>query len=284
MSGKLFICPTPIGNLQDITLRVLEVLRQVDLIAAEDTRQTRKLLTHFQIKKELTSYHEHNERSKGPGLVEQLKSGRQIALVSDAGMPGLSDPGHRLVKACLEENIAFEVLPGPSAAITALVLSGLPTASFIYLGFLPRKQGERRKLLKEAASEPRTLVFYESPHRVESSLRNIYDILGNRKMVIARELTKKFEEVLRGTVQEILARVEKKPPKGELVLVVSGSEQTHLVPPAAKLREMVVVEMAAGLSKKEAIKKLSGQLRISKKIVYEAAKDLHEEVGKDRMS
>lgn len=283
MNGKLFICPTPIGNLKDITLRVLEVLQRVELIAAEDTRETRKLLTHYQIKKELTSYHEHNERSKSKVLIEQLKAGKQVALVSDAGMPGLSDPGHRLIKACLEESVDLEVLPGPSAAITALVLSGLPAGSFSYLGFLPRKKGERRRLLEEVASEPRTLVSCESPHRLEAALHDVLEMMGNRQIVVARELTKRFEEVLRGTAMEIIVQAKEKRLKGEIVLVVSGAEQTHVIPSPERLKKMVLSEMRVGVSKKEAIKKIAGELKISKKIVYEAVKDLRDQEAKDKI-
>lgn len=220
--GKLYVCATPIGNLEDITLRVLRILKEVDLIAAEDTRRTRGLLTHYGIKTPLTSYHEHNEIRKGEELVGKLKAGQDIALVSESGMPSISDPGFRLVRSCLEEDIAVEVLPGPSAALTALVASGLATDRFAFEGFLPRKKGKREKMLAELASETRTIILYESPHRIERTLESIATIMGGRRMVLARELTKKFEEVRRGTAQEIFRSVKENPPKGEIVLVIEG--------------------------------------------------------------
>lgn len=220
--GKLYVCATPIGNLEDITLRVLRILKEVDLIAAEDTRRTRGLLTYYSIKTSLTSYHEYNEIRKGRELIGKLKAGQDVALVSESGMPAISDPGFRLVRSCLEENIPVEVLPGPSAALTALVASGLATDRFVFEGFLSRKKGKRDKMLTLLADETRTIVLYESPHRIEQTLESINAVMGERRMVLARELTKKFEEFRRGTAGEILKSVRENPPKGEIVLVIEG--------------------------------------------------------------
>lgn len=220
--GRLFVTATPIGNLEDITLRALRVLKEADVIAAEDTRITRKLLNRYEIKTPLVSLYEHNEQSRIPELLEKIRNGKQIAQVSDAGTPGISDPGYRLIKACLEEGLPVEVIPGPTALINALVMSGLPTDRFLFIGFLPPKSAGRRKLLTELGEERGTLVFYESPHRVKKTLADIDDILGNRPVVLARELTKMFEETIRGTAAEILEKVGTKNIKGEIVLVVGG--------------------------------------------------------------
>ncbi len=270
--GKLFVCPTPIGNLKDITLRVLETLKEVDLIAAEDTRETRKLLTHFGSKVPITSYHEHNEVTKRKELLNKLLEGEKIALVSDAGMPGLADPGHRLIKACIENEIEFFVLPGPSAFVVALVASGLLTASFIYQGFLPRKKGERAKLLKSLLSEKRTLVFYESPHRIEKTLEDIWEILGERKIVLARELTKKFEEIIRGNVAEVFAKIKREKPKGEMVLVIEGAKEIKKTYSEANLRKQILNLIKEGLTKKEALKKVAEETGVSKRVLYELVK------------
>lgn len=228
--GKLYVCATPIGNLEDITLRALRVLKEADLVAAEDTRHTRGLLAHFDIHTPLTSYHEHNELAKGRELIAKLREGLDVALVSESGMPAISDPGFRLVRSAIEESIPVEVLPGPSAALTALVVSGLPTDRFVFEGFLSPKAGKRDRRLAELASEPRTIILYESPHRIERTLRAIYERLGDRRIVLARELTKKFEEVRRGTVGEILESVKTRPPKGEIVLVIEGQSRRAAEP------------------------------------------------------
>lgn len=273
--GKLFICPTPIGNLKDITLRVLETLKEVDLIAAEDTRETRKLLTHFGIKVPITSYHEHNEATKGKELLGKLLAGKKIALVSDAGMPGLADPGHRLIKACIEKGIEVEVLPGPSAFVTALVASGLPTDSFVYQGFLPRKKRERIKLLKELVLEKRTLIFYETPHRLVAALGDVLAVLGVRKMALARELTKKFEEIVRGNSSEVLEVVKSKKPKGEMVLIVEGAKAAKKeFLDEAYLRKQIVSLINKGLTKKEALKKIAEEEEVPKRMLYELVKEV----------
>jgi len=271
--GKLYICATPIGNLEDVTLRVLRILKEADLVAAEDTRKTRKLFSKYQIRTPLTSYYEHNEETRGKVLIKKLREGKTVALVSEAGMPGISDPGHKLIRACIEENIDLEVLPGPSALISSLVISGLPTDRFTFQGFLPRKTGERRNLLKKLAGGEETLVFYESPHRLRASLGEILSSLGDRKIAVVRELTKKFEEVLRGSVSEIIKRIEEIKVRGEIVLVVEGS---FLKPQLSAdfLRNEVFKQMKEGISKKDAITRTSREKKVSKKQVYEAAKDL----------
>ncbi len=222
MPGRLFVCATPIGNLEDVSLRLLRTLSEVDAIAAEDTRRTRKLLTHHNIHAHVVSYHEANEAARTTELVDRLRRGQRIALVTDAGMPAVSDPGWHLVRACIDEGIAVEVVPGPSAVLTALVASGLPPARFAFEGFLSRKDGERRRRLEAIAGDDRTLVFFEAPGRVVATLRSMLDVLGPRQAAVARELTKLHEEVLRGTLPELIARLEGVELRGEVALVVAG--------------------------------------------------------------
>ena len=272
--GKLYICPTPIGNLEDITIRVLKVLREVDLIAAEDTRHTLKLLNHFRIQKPLTSYHEHNFRTKGIILINKLLEGKNIALVSDAGMPGISDPGLDIIKLCIEEKIPFEVLPGAMAGILALVGSGLDTTKFAFEGFLEKDKGNRRKRLKTIQKEDRTLVFYEAPHRIIYTLKDMASILGNREAVIARELTKIHEEFIRGNMIELIEYLTLNPPKGEIVLLCEGADLEKLaIEEKNKLeqitiREHILLFMKDGLDKKAAIKEVAKRRNISKRTVY----------------
>jgi len=220
--GILYIVSTPIGNLEDITLRALRILGEIDLIAAEDTRHTGLLLKHFGIQKPMTSYFEGNERRKKEAILSQLKQGARIALVSDAGTPGISDPGFRLVQLAIENQIRVIPIPGPSALITALSISGLPTDAFIFKGFLPNKSKKRRDFLKSIEEVRETLLLYESPHRISETLKDILEILGDREMVLTRELTKLYEEVLRGKTTEIFEQIKKKTLKGEITLVVSG--------------------------------------------------------------
>ncbi len=222
--GVLYVVSTPIGNLEDITLRALKVLKEVDLVAAEDTRRTGLFLKHYGIKNRLESYHDFNKERKAPALIEELKSGRSVAVTSDAGTPGVSDPCYLLVKLAIQEKIKIVPIPGASAFLSALVVSGLPTDRFAFEGFLPAKSGKRRKRLKELYEEKRTLIFYESPHRLLKTLQDISEILGQRKMVVARELTKKFEEIKRGTPDEIKKYFQKSKIKGELVLIIRGAE------------------------------------------------------------
>jgi 16S rRNA (cytidine1402-2'-O)-methyltransferase len=224
MTGTLFVVATPIGNLQDITLRALDTLRTADLIACEDTRQTAKLLARHQIRKPLVSLHDHNERQRTPQLLERLKAGESVALVCDGGTPLISDPGWWLVRQTLDAGIPVQHLPGPCAAIAALVLSGLPTDRFVFEGFLPAKPGARRKRLEMLRNEPRTVVLYESPHRLLKTLREIRDVLGDVEATCARELTKQFEEVRRGRASELLAHFDHHPPRGEFVVVFSNRQ------------------------------------------------------------
>jgi 16S rRNA (cytidine1402-2'-O)-methyltransferase len=218
----LYIVATPIGNLRDITLRALEVLKSVDLIAAEDTRHSGMLLKHFGIKKALISYHEHNEAMRTAELVERLAGGEQVALITDAGTPGLSDPGVRLVRECIKRELPFTIIPGPSSILTALVGSGFSTQKFSFHGFLPVKSGQRERELRSAAERDETTIFFESPYRLSKTLAACIDIMADRQLCTARELTKKFEEFRRGTARELLAHYEANPPKGEIVLVISA--------------------------------------------------------------
>jgi 16S rRNA (cytidine1402-2'-O)-methyltransferase len=219
----LYVIATPIGNLGDITLRALEVLKSVDLVAAEDTRHSGLLMKHFGIKKPFISCHEHNEAKRTAELVERLARGENIALITDAGTPGLSDPGLRLVRECIQRELSFTIIPGPSSILTALVGSGFSTAKFSFRGFLPVKTGRRERELRAAAESDETIIFFESPYRLIKTLAACIDVMPDRQLCIARELTKKFEEFRRGTARELLAHYEAQPPKGEIVLVISGS-------------------------------------------------------------
>lgn len=250
--GRLFLCATPIGNLQDITLRVIETLRRVDLVAAEDTRRTRKLFSRHDIHTPMMSYREENRLKAGRKVIECLEGGGDVALVSDAGTPGISDPGTHLVSMCLENSIEVEALPGPNAALTALVVSGLPTDRFIFEGFLPRKKGARRRVLEELSGERRTLVFHESPARIAGTLVDVEEVLGDRRVAVARELTKKFEEVIRGNVSGVRERIGEEPVRGELVLVVEGSTGDSGVTEEEALCEVERLR-SGGLSLKDAV-------------------------------
>lgn len=278
MAGKLYVCPTPIGNLEDITYRTLRVLNEVDLIAAEDTRHTIKLLNHFEINKTLTSYHEYNKLTKGPILIDKLLEGINIALVSDAGMPGISDPGQDLVALCIDHGIDIEVLPGASAFVIALVGSGLPSWKFAFEGFLDRDKKSKKKRLEEIRYEERTLIIYESPHRLKESLKFMEEILGDRKIAVCRELTKKHEEYMRSNISQVRAYYEDNDPRGEYILIVEGSNETR---PDKKNsydgldeRAYVIKLMEEGLSKKDAIKMVARDRKLKKDIVYKEVLDL----------
>jgi 16S rRNA (cytidine1402-2'-O)-methyltransferase len=270
----LYICATPIGNLEDITLRVLRVLKEVDLIAAEDTRVTRKLLSYFEISTRITSYHEHNEVAKGVEIIKILKRGHSVALVSDAGMPGISDPGHRLIAKCIEEGIPIEPLPGASSLVTALVVSGLPTDGFVFQGFMSRRKGERTRQLNELMACRKTAIIFESPYRLAATLKDIAAIDSRRPTVIARELTKKFEEVIRGTAAELYNRITERPVKGEIVLLIGALDEPVLSAKAdiseETMRDEVLKRINEGLSKKEAISAVARDYRIEKRRVYNA--------------
>ncbi len=221
-TGCLYLVATPIGNLEDITVRALRVLGEADLIACEDTRQTAKLLRHYNIRKPMVSYHEHNELTRSAELVIRIEQGTRVALVSDAGMPVISDPGHRLVSLCLRHHLPVIPIPGPSALIAALAASDLPVEEFLFVGFLPSQARARRKALGQLVSEPRTLVLYEAPHRVAETLADAMDLLGRRPAVIAREVTKLHEEFLRGDLAELLVQIRRRPPRGEMTLLIGG--------------------------------------------------------------
>ena len=251
----LYIVPTPIGNLEDITLRALRILREARLIAAEDTRTTRKLLDHYQISTPLTSYHEHNKLTKLDAILDALASG-DVALVSDAGTPGISDPGFELIREAIARQITVVPLPGPSAVVTALVASGLPTDSYLYLGFLPRKASALREALADVAHERRTLVAYESPHRLTETLEAILESLGDRPIAVARELTKFYEEIQRGPVSAVLAHYREHEPRGEITLVIGGAPEPVAEQPwdEGRVRSALQARLDAGDSRREAAK------------------------------
>lgn len=253
--GTLYLIATPIGNLEDITLRALRLLREVGLIAAEDTRQTHKLLEHFQINTRVTSYFEHNKLDKVEMILEALKSS-DVALVSDAGTPALNDPGYELVRAALAAGFQVSPVPGPSAPVAALVASGLPTDAFLYLGYLPRKSGERLRMLEKVADLPYTLIFLETPHRLLVSLGDLYLVLGNRQIAVTRELTKKFEEIQRGTLGEVLEYFRKQAPRGEFTLVVAGKSAAKEEWDEVSIRKA----LAQGLTEGEAPASLASRL------------------------
>ena len=273
-SGILYICGTPIGNLEDITLRALKVLKKVKLIAAEDTRHTKKLLNHYQINTKITSYYEYNKFKKAPHLVEILKNYQDIALVSDAGMPGISDPGYVLVNLALKNNIKIIPVPGVSALITALVVSGLPTDKFVFEGFLPRKIKERKRYFKSIENEERTLIFYETPHRLKRTLKDMLEIWGDRKIVIARELTKKFEEIIRGNLSQVITEINTKEIKGEITLVVQGgikkkeNDATDFLKDECIMEEYLRKLKNQGYSNRDIIKIAQEKLNIPKNLIY----------------
>lgn len=276
MSGTLYLCATPIGNLEDITLRCIRILKEADLIAAEDTRNSIKLLNHFGIKTPMTSYHEYNKAGKGHKLVERLKAGEDIALITDAGTPGISDPGEDLVRLCREEGIPVTAVPGAAACITALTISGLPTRRFAFEAFLPADKKERQAVLKEMENETRTMVVYEAPHRLVRTLKNLKEVLGNRRIRICRELTKKHEDVFAATIEEAAAYYEQQEPRGECVIVIEGKSREELAAgERARWEEMSVAEhmeyyMDGGMEKKEAMKQVARDRGVGKREIYQA--------------
>lgn len=276
MAGKLFLCATPIGNLEDITLRVLCVLKEVDLIAAEDTRNSIKLLNHFEIQTPMTSYHEYNKVEKAYQLVEKMKSGQNVALITDAGTPGISDPGEELVRICYENGIEVTSLPGAAACVTALTLSGLPTRRFCFEAFLPREKKERALILEELKRETRTIVLYEAPHHLRKTLAELLDALGDRKISLCRELTKKYETVLRATLPEAVSYYEEHEPRGEYALVLEGKSREALAEESRQaFEEMSLAEHMAlyesqGIPRKEAMKLVAKDRGVSKREVYGA--------------
>ncbi|SHK59730.1 16S rRNA (cytidine1402-2'-O)-methyltransferase [Clostridium cavendishii DSM 21758] len=278
--AKLYLVPTPIGNLGDITLRALEVLKMVDLVAAEDTRQSLKLLNHFEIKKTLISYHMHNEQGKSEDLIARVRNGENIALVTDAGTPGISDPGTIMVQKCITEGIEFEVLPGATAFTTALVYSGLDTSKFLFRGFIPRENKERNELLDDIKDRTETLIFYESPYRVVDTLKILKDSLGNRSIAVCRELTKLHEEIYRGSIDECIVYFNEKVPRGEFVLVLSGKTKKEIEQEkiseweSLSIEEHIVKFIDEGFTKKEAIKKVAKDRGVPKSEIYKHSTEI----------
>lgn len=270
--GALYICPTPIGNLEDITLRVLRVLKETDLIAAEDTRRTLRLMNHYDIKAPLTSYHEHNRKKKGEHLLELLREGKTVALVSDAGTPGVSDPGYELVRGCIEQGIPVVSLPGPTAVMTALVASGLPTDRFFFQGFLPKAPSKRKGLLKGLERQQGTIILYASPHGLAGLLEDCKEVLGSRRAVIAREITKRHEEYIRGTLGGLVDWAKESDIKGEFVLMLEGAsgpvEERDAPWERMDIGEHLKWNMEKGLPKKEAIAVTARQRKVPKRLVY----------------
>ncbi|CVK18981.1 Ribosomal RNA small subunit methyltransferase I [Sporomusa paucivorans] len=277
--GTLYLCPTPLGNLEDMSFRAVRVLKEAAAVAAEDTRHTIKLLNHFDIHVPLISYHEHNKAERGPEIVRRLLQGETIALVSDAGMPGISDPGVDLVRLAIEQNIPVVPLPGPNAALTALIASGLDTTLFTFVGFLPKTNKHRRELLAKLARHPYTLVFYESPHRLKATLEEIKSALGDRQAVAARELTKKFEEFVRGTLGSISLHFNEHQPRGEFTLIVAGISDDEVVAAEADsfagldVIQAVQMLIERGINKKDAIREVASQKGLPKRQVYQAVLD-----------
>ncbi len=271
LAGTLFIVATPIGNLEDITLRALRTLAEVSLIAAEDTRHSQKLLTHFGISGKLTSYHDHNKEEKAEVLVARLKEGESVALVSDAGTPGISDPGYYLINRAVEEGIAVVPVPGVTAAMAAISVSGLPTDAFVFEGFLPQKQSRRKARLEELKAERRTIIIYEAPHRINACLRDAYAAFGDRRAALARELTKIHEEILRGKISDILREVASREPRGEYTLVIEGArekgpgEEVSVLSLADHVEKLIREE---GLTRKDAVEKVAKLRGVPRKTVY----------------
>lgn len=276
MAGMLYICATPIGNLEDITLRTLRVLKEVDLIAAEDTRHSIKLLNHFEIKTPMTSYHEYNKYDKAKTLVKKMEEGINVALITDAGTPAISDPGEELVKQCHEAGIAVTSLPGPSAFVTALTISGQATRRFCFEAFLPYDKKEREMVLEELKIETRTIIVYEAPHKLKKTLKELYDVLGNRQISLCRELTKKHETNFRTTLSEAIAYYEMQEPKGEFVLVIEGADRQQLKSEemqeflSMSIPDHVKYYIEQGLDKKEAMKQAAKDRGVGKREIYQA--------------
>lgn len=274
MSGMLYLCATPIGNLGDMTPRVQQTLESVDLIAAEDTRNSLKLLTHFGIRTAMTSYHEYNKVEKADYLVEQMRQGRDVALITDAGTPAISDPGEVLVAKCQEAGISVTSLPGPAACITALTLSGLSTRRFCFEGFLPADKKEKEQVLSELKEESRTMILYEAPHHLLRTLKELYETLGDRRITLCRELTKKFETVLPTTLKEAVSRYESEEPRGEYVLVVEGKslrqkkEERQVSWQSMTIGEHMAFYQADGMDEKAAMKQVAKDRGVSKREIY----------------
>ena len=276
MAGKLYLCATPIGNLEDITFRVLRILNEVDLIGAEDTRHSIKLLNHFEIKTPMTSYHEYNKVDKAKYLVQEMLNGKNIALITDAGTPGISDPGEELVRQCIEAGIEVSSVPGPAACITALTMSGQATRRFAFEAFLPAEKKERALVLEELKEETRTMIIYEAPHHLLKTLKELYEVLGDRSITLCKELTKLHEKAWKTTISELIAEYEQTEPKGEHVLVIAGktfkekkdaSIQSFL---EISIEEHMEMYLSKGMDKKEAMKAVAKDRGVSKRDIYDA--------------
>ena len=266
MKGKLYLVATPIGNLEDITMRAVRILQEVDCIAAEDTRHTLKLLNHLNISKPLISYHRHNEEVRIEGLLTELEKGKNIAVVSDAGTPAISDPGEEIVKECIQREIEIIPIPGPCALITGLIASGLSTKEFTFFGFLPLNKKTRAEKLKEIQEETHTVILYEAPHKLQTTLKDLESILGDRKLVIAKELTKIHENFFRGTVKEVQAMVPG--PKGEYVILIEGATKSIEDWSKLSIQEQYVMYQKQGLEKKEIIKQIAKNQKVPKNEIY----------------
>lgn len=275
MQGRLYLCATPIGNLEDMTFRAVRILKEVDLIAAEDTRHSRKLFNSYEIQTPMTSYHEFNKVEKARYLVEQMQKGLQVALVTDAGTPGISDPGEELVRQCYEAGIAVTSLPGPSACVTALILSGLPTRRFTFEAFLPSDKKERGRILEQLKTETRTILLYEAPHRLVRTLEELSEVLGERRITLCKELTKKFETAWQTTFSEALAFFKKEEPRGEYVLVIEGRNDKELEEERKRdWRKIGIAEHMAyyegeGIERKEAMKLVAHDRGVTKREIYQ---------------
>ncbi|GAA0117102.1 16S rRNA (cytidine(1402)-2'-O)-methyltransferase [Clostridium senegalense] len=280
MSGKLYLVPTPIGNLKDMTFRAVDTLKNADIIACEDTRQSLKLLNYFGIKKSLISYHKHNENGKSETIIDMLKEGKNVAIISDAGTPGISDPGEVIVKKCIEENLSFEVLPGATAITTALVYSGLDTTKFLFRGFLPRENKERKPIIEDLKDRTESLIFYEAPHRLLNTLEFLCEHLGNRKISICRELTKLYEEIIRLPLEDAIKFYNENSPRGEYVLVVEGKSKEDIEKEEMSKWEDLSIEehiksyIKEGLSKKDSIKQVAKDRKLNKSEVYKHSIDI----------
>lgn len=272
MKGTLYIVSTPIGNLEDITLRALRILKSVDVIAAEDTRHSLKLLNYYNISKPMISYWKEKEKIRSDELIERLKRGESIALITDSGTPGISDPGAIIIKRAIEEGFQPIAIPGPSAFIAALSISGLPTDEFVFIGFLPSKSKQRQDYLKNLYLEPKTLIFYEAPHRILETLNDIRNIFGDRKCVVAKEITKIHEDILRGRISQIIEDIKKSKIAGEYVIIIEGKKDVKKIINEEILSEIKLL-MKKGLSRKEAVKKVAEEYGLSKKELYDKSLD-----------
>lgn len=269
--GTLYLCPTPIGNLEDMTYRAVRCLKEADVIAAEDTRHTRQLLTAYGIDTPLTSYHEHNKADKGPKLIDMLKQGKMVALVSDAGMPAICDPGSDLVALAVSEAVPVVPLPGANAGLTGLIASGMDTTQFTFAGFLPKTQKHRLPVLERLKSYEGTLIFYEAPHRIEAVLNEMRDVLGDRKAVLCRELTKRYEQYIRGTISEVIDTLSREGTRGEYVILIEGAGRREEGQASGDYASLVRELMDQGTDKKEAVRLVAKRCGVPKRVVYEAA-------------